>query len=304
MFLLKKDTIIKNEKFGFYPSFQSVRDLEFLILSYLKSQNIKFEEVLILPISTIYNLQIFNKKVNFLNIELKNKSDFLYIYLDNLCLYSSKNISISSFGLSKRSDNFISNRSVFSTNNFTGDIEEIVYLSKSLQDYYVSDLRKIVFGGDYFTNLEIPNEFKLNLISEILGRGFYEVYIDTQNEYPNFINIRNNSSVALKSLEFEKFCYLVTSEKNVELLLESANSQKYLNVKPNETLFLHFLEGEGLKLKYKGKDLKNGELFLDSNFPGFFVDLRTVDDKKKNLGIESFRKVLNSIEKNNDYSSL
>ncbi len=301
--LLCSNGIFKSEKFNFYPFFQNKEDLEFLIISYLNSQNIDFEEVNIIPISTIFDLNIFGKKVNFLTSELKNRNDFLYIYLDNLNFYSSRNISASSLGLSKRSDNFISNRSVYSANKFTGDVEEIVYLSKSINDTYQTDLRKVVLAGDYFTNPEIPNEFKLNLLSEILTKGFYEVYLDTQNEFPNFLNIRNNTSVNLKGVEFEKFTYLLSSEKLVELLFESENTQKYLNLELNTTYYLYF-DGRKLRLKFKGKEVKSGEVLFDDQFPGLFIDLRSLDDKKKNLGLESFRKVLSSIEKENDYTRL
>ncbi len=303
-FLLNLEGKFKFETFSFYPFFQEKDALEFLVSSYLRSLALRIEDVTIIPISTIYNYTIFGKRVNFLSVELQNKNDFLYIYLDNLNLYSTKNISLTSFDLSTRSDNFISNRSVYSSNKFTGDIEEIVYLSKSLNDSYKTEFKKIVFGGDYFTNREIPNEFKLNLISEILEQGFYEVYLDYENEYPNFLNLRNNSSIALKSLDFEKFCYLITSTKNVELLFEFQNKQKYLNLKQNETYFLNFDNNVQLKLKYKGKDIGNNETILDSDFSGLFIDLRDRNEKKRNLGVESFRKVLASIEKNHDYTSL
>ncbi len=302
--LLNIDGKFKNEAFPFYPYFQSKEDLEYLITSYIKSLALRIDDLTILPISTAFDFPVFGKKVNFLSNELLNKKDFLYIYFDNLSLYSQKNISLTSLGLSTRSDNFISNRSVFSANKFTGDVEEIIYLSKSINDSYRTELKKVVLGGDYFTNTEIPNEFKLNLISEILERGFYEIYIDSENSYPNFLNLRNNSSIAIKSLDFEKFCYLISSIKSTELLFEQNNTQKYLHMKLNETYFLNFNQSESLKLKYKGKDIGNNELLIDSDFSGLFVDLRDTFEKKKNLGVESFRKVLASIEKNNDYTSL
>lgn len=301
--LLCSNGVFKSETFNFYPFFQDKEDLEFLIISYINSQNIDFEEINIIPISTIFDLNIFGKKVNFLTAELRNRNDFLYIYLDNLNFYSSKNISASSLGLSKRSDNFISNRSVYSANKFTGDVEEIVYLSKSINDTYQTDLKKVVLAGDYFTNPEIPNEFKLNLLSEVLTKGFYEVYLDIHNEFPNFLNVRNNTSVNLKGVDFEKFTYLISSEKLVELLFESGHSQKYLNLEINSTFYLHF-EEINLRLKFKGKEIGSGEVLLDKDFPGLFIDLRTYENKKKNLGLESFRKVLSSIEKENDYTSL
>jgi len=298
------DNQSKSEKFSFYPYIQTKEDLEFLVLNYLKSFSLNINQVLIIPISTIFNLEIFGKKVNFLSRELDKRDEFLYIYFDNLNFYSNKNISATSFGLSKRSDNFISNRSYFSVNKFTTDIEEVVYLSKSINEVYKSKFRKVVFAGDYFTNPEIPNEFKLNLMTEVLASGFYEVYIDSKNEYPNFINLRNNSSFNLKGVSLEKFAYIITSEKLVELLFESSRSQKYLNLKQNDTYFLNFNPEFKLKLMYKGKELGAGELLLDSDFSGVFIDLRTQNQKKKFLGIESFKKVLNSIEKENDYTSL
>lgn len=296
--------VIKNETFSYYPFFQETGDLEYLIKSYLASLDQSLEEFLILPISTIFDLKIFGKRTNYLSLELDKKNDFLYIYLDNLCFYSNNNISLSSLGLSNRSDNFISNRSVYSVNKFTGDVEEIVYLSKSINDTYKSKSRVVVFGGDYFTNPEIPNEYKLNLISEVLNSGFYEIYLDIKNEYPNFLNLRNNTSLGLKLVDFEKFCYLISSDKQVELLLEKEHKQKYLNIQINETFFLHFNQEKDLKLKIKGRGLRNEELNLDTDFSGIFVDLRSMKNKKENLGLESFRKVISSIEKENDYTSI
>jgi hypothetical protein len=302
--LVNSNNIVKTETFYFYPFFQGPKDVEFLVSSYLKSQDLNLKDFLVIPISTIFDLKVFGINCKFLSIELQKREDFLYIYFDNLNLYSVKNISLTSFGLSNRSDNFISNRSVFSADKFTGDVEEIIFLSKSVNDSFKSSSRVVVFGGDYFSNPSIPNEFKLNLMSEVLVNGFYEIYIDSKNEYPNFLNLRNNSSLGLKNIEFDKFCYLVSSDKSVEILLESGLSQKFINVKTNETFFLHFKNEKDLKLKIKGRDIKNGEYKLDTGFSGFFIDLRNNIEKKKNLGFESFKKVLASIEKENDYSSL
>jgi len=301
--LLNIDGQITSESFDFYPFFQTKEGIEFLVKSYLKSRNLHIDDLLILPISTSYDLPIFNKKVKYLSDELKGL-DITYIYFDNLTFYSQSNFSASHLGLTNRLDNFISNRSIYSVNKFTGDIEEIVYLSKSITNTYKPDTRKVVFGGDYFTNSEIPNEFKLNFISEVLSNGFYELYIDSKNEYPNFVNLRNNSSLNLKSVEFEEFGYLVSSDRSAEILLESSSKHKYLNLKNDNVFYLHFKDLKDLKLKLKGKDFKQIEVSLNTNFPGMLIDLRTSDDKKKNLGIESFRKVLNSIEKEYDYASI
>lgn len=301
--LINLDGNFISESFDFFPFFQDKNDLEYLIRSYLNSINISLDEILILTITTSYDFPIFNKRVNYLSNESKSL-DLTYIYFDNLNFYSYQNYSANHLGLTNRLDNFISNRSVYSVNKFTGDVEEILYLSKSITETYKPESKKVVFGGDYFTNPEIPNEFKLNFMSEVLSSGFYEIYIDSKNEYPNFINLRNNSSVNLKGIEFEKFGYLISSENSPEILLESSNTFKYLNLKVNDVFYLHFNGIKDIKLKLKGKGFKNIEALLNINFPGLFVDLRSSEDKKKNLGVESFRKVLSSIEKNYDYSSL
>ncbi len=301
--LLNNNGKFLNEVFPFYPFFQSNYDLEFLINSYLKSLSLESSNVSVIPISTIFNYEVFGKKSNYLSIELNNKNDFLYIYFDNLTFYSVENASTTSFGFTNRSDNFISNRSVYSCNKFNGDLEEVVYFSKAINKPYCSTFQRVVLGGDYFNNAEIPNEFKLNLITELLEKGFYEIYIDQDNAYPNFLNFRNNTSVPLKSIDFQKFCYLLSSDKPVEILLESKSTQKYLNLKINETYFLH-INQEELKFKYKSKLFKNKEILLNSKFPGIFFDFRTIMEKKSNLGIENLRRVLLSIEQNNDYSSL
>lgn len=295
---------VKTYDFSFYPSFQSSSDLEFLISKFVESVSLSLEDVNILPISTIYELKVFGKTTRFLTEELEAFQDFTYVYFDNLTFYSLENISAASLGLSKRSDNFISNRSVYASAEFTGDVEEIVYLSKSMTKNLKSLHRKVVIGGDYFSNIEIPNEYKMNLLSEILGSGFYEIYFDTQNVFPNYLNLKNSTSFEYKLPEFEKFIYLITSEKRLQLLLKKEGSSKYLEVSDEETFFLHFNELENIQLDYKGRDISKGSLLLDSDFAGVFVDRRSFASKKENLGIESFRRVLNSIDRNNDYSSI
>ena len=291
-------------EFSFYPSFQTSNDLEYLIRKFLESVKINVEELSIIPISTLYQLKIFGKPCRSLNEELTNFPDFTYIYFDNLNFYSDRNISATSFGLSRRSDNFISNRSNFSSTAITGDIEEIVYLSKSTNDFFIPKSRKVVVGGDYFSNLDIPNEYKMNLLSEILGSGFYEISIDNRNEFPNYLNLKTSTSFNLKVPAFEKFIYLITSEKDTQLMFNKESEKKYLEVPRNETYFLHFNDLDNIKLEFKGKEISRGTIELDSEYAGIFIDKRTRQNKKENLGIESFRKVLTSIDKNNDYSSL
>ena len=303
-FLANIKSNLKTFEFSYYPSFQTNSDLEFLVNKFLESIKLTIEDVNVIPISTVYEIVIFWKTSKNLTQELTGFTDFTYIYFDNLNFYSSKNISATSLGLSKRSDNFISNRHKFATPEFTGDVEEIVFLSKSIIETYKSQKRKIVIGGDYFTNPDIPNEYKMNLISEIMSAGFYEVYIDSKNEFPNILNLKNSTSVPIKEPEFEKFIYLITTEKDAQLLFKKEGIRKYLEIGKNETYFLHFNELEALNLEFKGREISKGSLDLDSSFAGIFVDKRSLIDKKNNLGVESFRKVLNSIDRNNDYSSL
>ncbi len=290
--------------FSFYPSFQNASDLEFLITKFLESISLSLEDVNVLPITTIHNLKIFSKAPRFISEELETFEDFTYIYFDNLTFYSKQNISATSFGLSRRSDNFISNRSVYASEEFTGDVEEIVYLSKSTTQNLKSPHRKIVIGGDYFSSPEIPNEYKMNLLSEILSSGFYEIFFDLKNEFPNYLNLKNSTSIEIKLPEFEKFIYLISSERDIQLLFKKEGSLKYLEMVKEETYFLHFNELESIQLDFKGKEISKGSLTLDPEFAGVFIDRRTFSSKKENFGVESFRKVLNSIDKNNDYSSL
>lgn len=302
--LLNSKQKSKTYEFSFYPSFQSSDDLEFLITKFLESISLSLDEVNVLPITTIHNLKIFGKAPRFISEELETFEDFTYIYFDNLTFYSKQNISATSFGLSRRSDNFISNRSVYASGEFTGDVEEIVYLSKSTSQNLKSPYRKVVMGGDYFSNAGIPNEYKMNLLSEILSSGFYEIFFDLKNEFPNYLNLKNSTSIDFKPPEFEKFIYLISSEKDAQLLFKKEGSSKYLEVGKDETFFLHFNELESIQLDFKGKETSKGSLTLDPEFAGVFVDRRSFSNKKENFGVESFRKVLNSIDKNNDYSSI
>ncbi len=307
--LVYKNGVYSNYDFSFYPSFQDKEDLEYLLKSLLKNLKISVSDCLFLFSSTFYNYNVLDKPTVSLNELISKDKDYLYIYFDNLTLISQKNLSCASLGLSKRSDNFLSNRSIFQSKVFNNDLEEVVYFSKSLNDNISSPKKKVVLGGDYFTDANIPNEFKINFVSEILSGGFYEIYIDYLNEYPHFASLNIHTNIGYKKPKFEQFIYLITTEKDSELLFENKSVNKLLPVKKDETMFIHSdIDKSNLKsnplLKYKGKDLGKGEISLDTSFGGLFIDKRSYKNKKENFGVESLRQVLNSIEKSHDYSNL
>jgi hypothetical protein len=296
-------------RFSFYPSFQTEKDLEFLITSFLKSIKVKPSDCLFLVTSTINQFTLFGKPSFSLNELILKDKDTLYIYFDNLTLISQENVSSASLGLSIRSDNFVSNRSIFSAKVFNNDLEEVVFFSKSINKSLTTKKRKVIIGGDYFSNQDVPNEYKINLVSEILSAGFYEIYLDTNSEYPHFANLNIQTNIGYKSPKFEKFVYLFVSEKDMEFMLERRGESKYLEVKRGEVFFLHTDLESRLKeeknpiIKFKGKEIGKGELEVDREFGGIFFDRRNLEKKKDNLGIESLREVISSIEKTYDYSS-
>ncbi len=307
--LVYKNGVYSNYDFSFYPSFQGKEDLEFLLKSLLKNLKISASDCLFLFSSTFYSYNLLDKPTVSLNELISKDKDYLYIYFDNLTLISQKNLSCASLGLSKRSDNFLSNRSVFQSKVFNNDLEEVVYFSKSLNDTISSSKKKVILGGDYFTDTSIPNEFKINFISEILSSGFYEIYIDYLNEYPHFASLNIHTNIGYKKPKFEPFIYLISSEKDSELLFENRSTNKYLSLKKDETMFIHTDEDKNnIKssplLKYKGRELGKGEVLIDTSFGGLFIDRRSYKNKKENFGVESLRQVLNSIEKSHDYSNL
>lgn len=306
--LVFKNGQYSNFEFPFYPSFQGKDDLEYLIKNLLKSLKISPVDCLFLFSSTFYHYNILEKPTVYLNELISKDKEYLYIYFDNLTLISSKNISVSSLGLSKRSDNFVSNRSIFQSRVFNNDLEEVVYFSKSTKETISTNKQKIVLGGDYFTNRDIPNEYKINFISEILSSGFYEIYIDYNNDYPHFASLNIHTTIGYKKPNFEKFIYLFTSEKDIEILFENKNGSKLIDTKKNEISFIHSDFGEGkipnkVKISFKGKEIAKGELEVDTDFGGILVDRRNFKSKKENFGVESLRQVLSSIEKSYDYSN-
>jgi len=301
--MLKTDNSVRNFTFSFFPYFQTQKDLDYLIEKFMESTNLSHSNLKIEGITTVFDFVVGGKKAKNLNTEIKNQ-EFLYIYFDNLIFYSEKNISCLTLGISSRSDNFISNRGVYSTTEFTGDAEELIFMSKAIRETFTTNKRKVVLGGDYFTNSSIPNEYKLNLISEILSSGIYEVYIDRDNSFPNYINLKSEPDLDLKNVSFDKFTYLLTSEKDLQLMFEQEGKNKYLNLPFDETYFLYFDNDSDLKLKFKGKDIGKIDEIADRQFAGMFIDRRRFATKKDTFGIENFRKVLASIEKENDYSSL
>lgn len=307
--LIYRDGKANKFNFSFYSSFQSEKDLEYLITSFLKTLKIKTSDCLFLITSSLNQYNLFGKPSFSLNELISKDKDYQYIYFDNLTLISSENISSASLGLSMRSDNFVSNRSVFPAKVFNNDLEEVVFFSKSINKNFAFKKRKIVMGGDYFSNTDVPNEYKINLISEILSAGFYEIYIDTEKEYPHFANLNIQTNIGYKSPKYEKFVYLFVSEKDMEFTLERKNDSKYLDIKKGDILFIHTdLESKKKEetnpiIKYKGKEIGKGEFSVDREFGGIFFDRRSIFQKKDNLGIESLRQVISSIEKTNDYSN-
>lgn len=302
-FLLSLGNSIRNFTFSFFPYFQGQKDLDFLVEKFIQSTNLQTNDLKVEVITTIYDLQVLGKKAKFLNNEI-SKLDFTYIYFDNLTFYSHKNISCLTLGISIRSDNFISNRGVYSTTEFTGDSEEIIFMSKAIRETYSPKTKKVVFAGDYFTNSDIPNEYKVNLMAELLSSGFYELYVDKNNSLPNLLNLNESGVFDPSILDLEKFIYLISTEKDVQALIEYQGKSKYINTNYGETFFLHFMEEPNMTGKFKGRDIGKVEEIMDTEFPGMFIDRRKFEDKKDNFGIDNFRKVLNSIEKSHDYSSL
>jgi hypothetical protein len=300
-----------NFEFPYYPSINNPKDIEMIVKSYLKKLNLTISDFKIFPMSTIYPYEVFGVKNKFLSNCLRNFNNFLYIYFDNFVFYSMENVSGMSFGLSKRSDNFVSNRSHFSAQNFLGDLEETLFLSKSLDFVYRPSQTKVVLAGDYFSNPKIQYELKLNLVLELIEKGFYEIYLDEKVEFPNFINLIQEDTLSqsynLKCPEFFKFFYLVSSEKETEVFLKkSGQKASSLEVKKNEVSFLHstYEKLPLIQLQYKGSEIGKGELNIDSDFKGILLDKRNYKFKKEDLALESLRKVIDSIQKNYDYSSL
>jgi len=307
--LIYRDGKANTFNFPFYPSFQNEKDLEYLITSFLKTIKIKTSDCLFLVTSTLNQYTLFGKPSFSLNELISKDKDYHYIFFDNLTLISTENVSSTSLGLSMRSDNFVSNRSIFPAKVFNNDLEEVVFFSKSINKSFVSKKRKIVIGGDYFSNPDVPNEYKINLISEMLSNGFYEIYLDLGKEYPHFANLNIQTNIGYKSPKFEKFVYLFVSERDMEFTLERKSVSKFIDVKKGDVLFIHTdsdskkIDEDNPMIKYKGKEIGKGDLIIDRDFGGIFFDRRSTSQKKDNLGIESLRQVISSIEKTNDYSN-
>lgn len=314
-FVLKKqgtsETQNYNFEFPYYPSINNPRDIEMIIKSYIKKLNLTISEFKIFPMSTIYSYEVFGVKNKFISNCLRNFNDFLYIYFDNFVFYSTESVSGMSFGLSKRSDNFVSNRSHFSSQTFLGDLEEILFLSKSIDFVYRPPKTKVVLAGDYFSNPKIQYELKLNLVLELIEKGFYEIYLDEEVLFPNYLNLIQedtlSKSYGLQCPDFFKFFYLISSEKDAEVFLKKSGQKlSSIEVKKNEVSFLHssYEKTPSIQLNYKGAEIGKGQLDVDPEFKGVLIDKRNYKFKKDNLALESLRKVIDSIQKNYDYSSL
>lgn len=311
-FLVKENSSFRELKlvYPFYPSFKLSSDLENLIKAVIKKNNFNQKDFLILPLTTIYSMKIFGVETEFLTNSLRRFQDFQYIYFDNLTFYSTENISGMSFGLSKKSDNFISNRSIFPSQNFLGDLEEVLFFSSSTDEMFQTQRRKIVFGGDYFSNSSIPYELKLNLISELLDKGIYEIYLDEECDFANYLNLTQNKpmteSYNLLPPEYFHFFYYLNLRKPKNVLLNSKLGKKVMKVSKDDTFFVHSPEifSETFKLSYLNSNNNPENIEVNPLFQGVFVDSRSNNFKKSKVGLENLRKVVEAIQKNHDYSTL
>jgi len=311
-FLLKNNLSYKELKlvYPFYPSFNTSSDLENLVKVILKRNNLNIKDFVILPFTTIYSMKIFGIETLFLSNSLRNFQDYLYIYFDNLTFFSSENVSGMSFGLSKKSDNFVSNRNIFPSQNFIADLEEVLFFTKSIEEIFQTNSRKVVLGGDYFSNRKIPYELKLNLISEILDKGFYEIYLDEQNEFPNYLNLIQNKPITevlnISSPDYFHFFYYFNLKKSGKFFLNSISRKKSIDISKEETLFIHSPEvfKEEFYMSYTDSNNSQEKIEINPEFQGIFIDLRSNNLKKSKTGLENLRKVVDSIQKNNDYSTL
>ena len=311
-FLLKNNFSYKELKlvYPFYPSFNTSSDLENLIKAIVKRNNFSINDFTILPLTTMHAMNLFGVETMYLSNSLKKFQDFLYIYFDNLQFFSSENASGMSFGLSKKSDNFISNRSIFPSQNFLGDLEEVLFFSTSIEEIFHSNSRKVILGGDYFSNHKIPYELKLNLISELLDKGFYEIYLDEQNEFPNYLNLIQNKPITevlnISSPDYFHFFYYFNLKKSGKFFLNSISRKKSIDISKEETLFIHSPEvfKEEFYMSYTDSNNSQEKIEINPEFQGIFIDLRSNNLKKSKTGLENLRKVVDSIQKNNDYSTL
>jgi len=314
-FFLKKENSTETQNYNFefpyYPSINNPKDIEMVVRSYIKKLNLTISDFKIFPMSTIYSFEVFGVKNKFLSNCLRNFDDFLYIYFDNFVFYSTESVSGMSFGLSKRSDNFVSNRSHFSAQNFLGDLEETLFLSKSIDFVYRPSKTKVVLAGDYFSNSKVQYELKLNLVLELIEKGFYEIYLDEEVLFPNYLNLIQEDTLTktheIKCPDFFKFFYLLSSEKDMDVFFKRSGQKLLpLEVKKNEVSFLHstYEKNPSIQLIYKGSEIGKGQLDIESEFKGVLIDKRSYKFKKDFLALESLRKVIDSIQKNYDYSSL
>jgi hypothetical protein len=311
-FLLKNNLSYKELKlvYPFYPSFNTSSDLENLIKAIVKRNNFSINDFTILPLTTMHAMNLFGVETMYLSNSLRKFQDFLYIYFDNLQFFSSENASGMSFGLSKKSDNFISNRSIFPSQNFLGDLEEVLFFSTSIEEILHSNSRKVILGGDYFSNHKIPYELKLNLISELLDKGFYEIYLDEQNEFPNFLNLIQNKPMTenynLIPPEYFEFFYYSNIRKAKDILIKSESGKKSLKINKDEVMFVHSPEifNEKFSISYTNSNNTQENVEINPKFQGVFIDSRSNKYKKSKIGLENLRKVVDSIQKNYDYSNI
>lgn len=289
-------------KFPFYPTFQSEEDLETLISKVLEISGLE-KDTIVFPISSFQKFTVFRRESLTLNDIFIHNSSYGYFYLDNFNLISSHNSSLCSLHFTNRMDNVLSNRSIYPCNVYNNDLEEVAFFSKSITTTYQSPYSQIIFAGDYLGNLNINSEYKMNLITNLLKSGFYEVLIDFKNQFPHFMNLKMNTALSLKNPSFSKFFYLISTDQDLELLIENGSNSKLLNTKNNDFYFLHSDYKSKLKLKFKNRQIGKGEVEVDPEFGGILIDARSEKTKKEDAGIDGFKKLQIALEKNYDYSN-
>ncbi|EKD95345.1 MAG: hypothetical protein ACD_24C00511G0002 [uncultured bacterium] len=143
----------------------------------------------------------------------------------------------------------------------------------------------ILFSGERFLNLEQNDSKPVLLCLDLIKKpGIFQIKIDKKNIYPTMALAQAYDQTyenLLLDTDFMSLCPLINAPGQSEFLIYSENSEsKYMELPPDNILFLPATENVQIMVKIKNTVLGNVEKYIKGGTLGLIVDTRDKSNEK------------------------